>query len=103
MTEGCDFVLPLQMKGNNVMANTRTPTAQELHDCTHIVLLSEHPWGPHRVRFPASSCTVQEKFEMQRLIGGVRVSCKGICWEEPTNEKLFKAKIFNMDGEQINN
>ena len=32
MTEDGDFVLPLQMKGTNVMANTRTPTAQELHD-----------------------------------------------------------------------
>jgi len=31
--EDGDFVLPLQVKGTNVMANTRTPTAQELHDC----------------------------------------------------------------------
>jgi len=42
-TEDGDFVLPLQMKGINVMANTRTPTAHELHDCTHIILSSEHP------------------------------------------------------------
>ena len=75
-TEDGDFVLPLQMKGTNVMASTRTPTAQELHDCTHIVLSSEHPWHPHHVRFPESSRTVQED-EMQRLIGGVRVSRVG--------------------------
>ena len=97
MGEDVDFVLPLQRKATNVTANTRTPTAQELHDCTHIVLLSKHPWDPHRVRFPESSCTVQEEMEMQRSIGGVRVSCAGVSWEEPTNEKLSEAEIFNMD------
>ena len=96
--EDSDFVLPLQMKGTNVMANTRTPTAQELHDCTHIVLSSEHPWDSHRVRFPESSRTVQEEIEMQRSIGGVRVSRVGLSWEEPTNEKLSEAEIFNKDG-----
>jgi len=80
------------------MANTRTPTAQELHDCTHIILSSEHPWDPHRVKFPESSRTVQEEIEMQRSIGGVRVSRVGVSWEEPTNEILSEAEIFNMDG-----
>ena len=86
------------MKGTNVMANTRTPTAQELHDCTHIILLSEHPWDPHYVKFPESSRTVQEEIEMQRLIGGVTVSRVGVSREEPTNEKLSEAEIFDMDG-----
>jgi len=98
MTEEGDFVLPLQMKGTNVMANTCTPTAQELHDCTHIVLLSTHPWDPHRVRYPESSRTVQEKIGMQRSIDGVRVSRGGVSWEEPANEKSSKVEIFNMDG-----
>jgi len=97
-TEDGDFVLPLQMKGTNVMAITRTPTAQELHDCTHIILSSEHPWDPHRVKFPESSRTVQEEIEMQRSIGGVRVSRVGVIWEETTNEKLSEAEIFDMDG-----
>jgi len=86
------------MKGTNVMANTRTPSAQELHDCTHIVLSSQHPWDPHRVRFPESSRTVQEEIEMQRSIGAVRVSCVGLSREKPTNKKLSEAEIFNMDG-----
>ena len=64
----------------------------------HIVLLSEHPWDPHRVRFPESSRTVQEEIEMQRSIGGVRVSRVGVSREEPTNEKLSVAEIFDMDG-----
>jgi len=86
------------MKGTNVMANTRTPTAHELHDCTHIVLSFENPWDPHCVRFPESSRTVQEEIEMQRSIGGVRVSRVGVSREEPTNEKSPEAEIFNMDG-----
>ena len=97
-TEDGDFVLSLQMKDTDVMANTRTPTAQALHDCTLIVLSSEHPWDPHRVRFPEASRTVQEEIEMQRLIGGVRESRVGLSWEEPTKEKLSEAEIFNMDG-----
>ena len=31
MTEDGEFVLPLGMKGTNIMANTRTPTTEELH------------------------------------------------------------------------
>ena len=50
------------------------------------------------MKLPESSCTVQEEIEMQRLIGGVRVSCVGVSWEEPTNKKLSEAEIFNMDG-----
>jgi len=35
---------------------------------------------------------------MQRSIGGVRICRVGVCQEEPTNEKLSEAEIFNMDG-----
>ena len=34
---------------------------------------------------------------MQRSIAGVRVSRVGVSLEEPTNEKLSEAEIFNMD------
>jgi len=97
-TEDGDFVLPLQMKGTDVMANTRPPTAQELHDCTHIIQLSEHPWDPHQVKFPESSHTVQEEIEMQRSIGGVTVCRVGVSREEPRDKKLSEAEIFDMDG-----
>ena len=40
---------------------------------------------------------MQEEIEMQRLIGGVRVSRVGLS-EEPLNEEWSEAKIFNMDG-----
>ena len=75
MTEDGEFVLTLGMKGTNVMANTHTPTMEELHDCMHITLSSHHPWDPHRVRFPESSRTVQEEMdEIQRSISGVDLS-----------------------------
>ena len=77
MTEDGDFVLPLSMKGTNVIANTRTPTQEELQTCPHIVLSSPHDWDPPRVRFPQSSRTVQEEVDMQRSIGGVGVSGAG--------------------------
>ena len=35
---------------------------------------------------------------MQRSIGGIRVSRVGVSREEPTNEKLSEAEIFDMDG-----
>ena len=50
------------------------------------------------MKLPESSCTVQEEIEMQRSIGGVRVSRVGLSREEPTNKKLSEAEIFNMDG-----
>ena len=78
MTKDGEFVLPLGMKGTNVMANTRTPTAEELHDCMHITLSSHHPWDPHSTRFPESSCTVQEEMdEVQKSIGNVGMSREG--------------------------
>ena len=60
MTEDGEFVLPLGIKGTNIMTNTCTPVAEELHYCMQIPLSSHHLWDPHRVRFPESSCTVQE-------------------------------------------
>ena len=43
MIEDGEFVFTLGMKGMNVMANTRTPMVEELHDYMHITLSSHHP------------------------------------------------------------
>ena len=61
MTEEGEFILPLGMKGTNVMVNTYTPTAEELHYCMHIKLSSHHSWDPHHMRLLESSRTVQEE------------------------------------------
>ena len=67
MTEDSEFVFPWGLKGPNVLANSRPPTTEELHDCMHVTLSSHHLWDPHCVRFPESSRTVQEEMdELQR-------------------------------------
>ena len=58
MTEDGDFALPLSVQGTNSMADTRTPTEEELQTCNHITLSSQNPWDPYCVRFPQPSCTV---------------------------------------------
>ena len=98
ITEDGDFVLPLDMKGKNVMANTRMPTTEELHYCKHITLSSHHPWDPYRVRFPESSRTVQEEMdEVQKSIGGVGVSCEGRSHHLDDSETL-ETEIFHIDS-----
>ena len=71
MTEDGDFALPLALQVTNIMADTRTPTEEELQACNHITLSSHHPWDPNRVRFPHPYRTVQEEVEMLRTIGAV--------------------------------
>lgn len=61
-----DFVLPLYTSGTNVIADTRTPTSEELQICTHVTLSSPHPWDPHSVRFPQPSRTVEEEITEMR-------------------------------------
>ena len=79
------------------MANTRTPTAEELHDCMHITLSLHHPWDPHCVRFPESSGTLQEEMdEVQRSIGGVGVGREGQSHHRDESEAL-ETEIFHMD------
>ena len=75
MTEDGDFAFPLAVQGTNIMADTRTPTEEELQTCNHITLSLQHPWDPHRVMFPQPSRSVQEEVEMLRTIGAVRVDC----------------------------
>ena len=101
MTEDGEFVLPLSMKGMNVMMNTCTPTAEEFHDCMHITLSSHHPWDPHHVRFPESSRTAQEEMdEVQRSIGGVGVShgCQSHHQDDGHNSETLETELFHMDS-----
>ena len=59
-TAEADFVLPLEISGTNILANTRTPTDGELANCRHVVLNSAHPYNPHNVRFPKPVQSVEE-------------------------------------------
>ena len=101
MTEDGEFVLPLGMKGTNVMVNTCTPTTEELHDCMHITLSSHHPWDPRRVRFPESSRTAQEEMDkVQRSIGGVGVSHgrQSHHQDDGHNSETLETELFHMDS-----
>ena len=73
MMEDGDFALPLSVQGTNIIADTRTPTEEELQTCNIITFSSQHPWDPHRVRFPQPSLTVHEEVEMLRTISTVSV------------------------------
>ena len=43
MTEDGEFAFPLAVKGTDIMADTCTPTEEELQTCNIITLLSQHP------------------------------------------------------------
>ena len=100
MTEDGGFALPLTVLGTNIMANTQTPTAEELHTCPQVTLSSPHPWDPHRVRFPESSHTVQEETdEVQRSIGSVGISHVGQSrYDDGHNtEACSETEVFHME------
>lgn len=71
MTEDSSFVLPLDTIGTNIVANTRTPTSEELDLCQHVHLNSRHPWDPQKVVFPLAARSVQEEMDA-RLVGSVQ-------------------------------
>ena len=67
-TAEADFVLPLEIPGTNILANTRTPTDVELANCRHIVLTSAHPWNPHNVWFPEPVRSVEEEIAHRHAV-----------------------------------
>ena len=66
MSEDSDFYLPLETKGRNIFANTKTPTSQELAECPHRTFTLQNPWDTHSVEFPTTTRYVQEEVKMQR-------------------------------------
>ena len=67
-TAEADFVLPLEISGTNILANTRTPTDGELANCRHVVLTSALPWNPHNVRFPKPVRSVEEEIAHRHAV-----------------------------------
>jgi glutamine amidotransferase PdxT len=58
-TEDSEDVFALKCSGTILMANTRTPTDQELSTCT--LYFRRNTWDPQKVRFPEASQTVEEE------------------------------------------
>ena len=44
--------IPLQLQGTNIGFTTRTPTQQELDECLHLHLTSQHSWDPGNMVVP---------------------------------------------------
>ena len=56
MTEDGDFALPLAVQGTNIMADTCTPTEEELHTCkAHHPLVTAYVGSTSREVSPALS------------------------------------------------
>ena len=66
-----DIVIPLLMKGTNILAHTRTPTGEELATCRHIVLPSQHEWNTHSAQFPKAIHSLEEEIEYRQSISSI--------------------------------
>ena len=55
--------VPLQKEGTKIFFNTRTPTSDELLNCTHIELTSIAHWNPHDVELGDVSIDARDDFD----------------------------------------
>ena len=70
-TEDNEFCMQLSMKGTIIFAETHSPTDQELKDCLHVHLSSQHQWNPEKVKFPQCNMTLEEHCGGMRYLSGV--------------------------------
>ena len=61
-----DLAVPFQTKGTTILAETFSPSEEQLQTCRHIELSSPHPWNPQKVSFPSSSLSVEEEIDALR-------------------------------------
>ena len=54
------ITIPLSTIGTNILTTTRTPTQDELDNCTHIIWTSQREWEPSNIVFPAPKWTIAE-------------------------------------------
>ena len=52
ITKNNEFCMELAMAGTVVYAETFTPSQQELHQCSNIILSLSHAWNLQNVVFP---------------------------------------------------
>ena len=98
-TEDEEFVMPLGISGTNIIAETRTPTDEELQTCTHIVLSSPYPWNPQNVRFPEPNRSVEEEIEFRRsTIGAVSGTERKVSMDESNDHESHQRVLFDLDG-----
>ena len=99
-TEDEEFVMPLGILGTNIIANTRTPTDEELQTCQHVVLSSPYPWNPQNVRFPEPTRSVEEEIAIQRsTIGAVGSRPeRSVSWLGDDDPEPHQQVLYDLDG-----
>lgn len=72
ITEDKEFCMDLYMKGTVTCFDSYAPSEDELNNCPHIVLSSNHPWRPDKVQFPRCSNTLEDIMGSDRNISVVQ-------------------------------
>jgi Reverse transcriptase (RNA-dependent DNA polymerase) len=65
-TEDNTMTMLLQSEGTTIFLESRTPTEDELQQCTHVTLTSKSPWNPRDVCFPQPKQPVEEGMWLAR-------------------------------------
>ena len=60
---GGDVKIPMSLEGSNVALKTRTPTQDELDNCSHIELTSQHLWDPSNLKVPIKVSSIERASE----------------------------------------
>ena len=57
------FIACLRLEGMTIYIDTWTPTTKDLENYPHVILTSNLPWNPHKVRFPVTDQQVIDEIE----------------------------------------
>ena len=87
ITDDYEFCMDLSMKGTIVGIDTHTPSDQELSTCLHIILTSDNPWNPYKVKFPQSKLTLHDIVLDERLVSAVSTKPRASFQEDEGGEE----------------
>ena len=91
ITEDNEFCMELVMAGNVVYAETFTPSEQELHQCSHIILSSHHTRKPQNVVLPIAQRNLKEERVTVR-----HVSAMDSTGGDIENEDIIEDMVFSI-------
>ena len=91
VTEDNEFCMELTMDGTIVHVQTFTPSDNDLKNCPHIELTSQHQWDPKRVTFPKCTHTLGE------MLGDYNHKLSAIRQDSNTHNDDHTECIFSLD------
>jgi hypothetical protein len=62
-----NLTIPLKLNGIISYFNARTPTNDEINNCSHIILTSLNEWNPYSTEFVDNEQEVAKNFKLQPL------------------------------------